>query len=411
MNIMINLALGIAILGGILTTVAVIIGFLVRAGGLAADREFAALKRPENLADFPFVTIIIPARNEERNIAFCLESLLAMDYPRFEIFVADDHSTDRTAEIVQEIIGQRGSRLEVRLLPLGDEPNKEGVEWVCRKSRALWYGAQQAQGDWILFVDADTRQKPDTLWRAISLVRRYDLQALSMSGTFVNTGFWGGLLEAVNTPAIFLVIPWRRVNDPDDPAAWMNGNFILYGRKAYFAVGGHRAIAEFIADDLALALHSKTKRVRFLFLPVSSAYECRDYVGLKEAFHGWTRRLATGGARLHLGRRSYAFEAVALFVIGIWPVLAAGASLLESFAGQRIFGVSFGVWAIAQLGLVILFQGAVRAVMKMPVWPAVLAPLGAALGIGTVIGGYRARYVKRAIEHRGRRLDVKDGID
>ncbi len=140
-----NLALGIAVLGGMLAILAVIIGFLVRAGGLAADREFPALQWPENLTDFPFVTIIVPARNEERNIAFCLESLLAMDYPRFEIFVVDDHSTDRTAEIVREIIWRHALHPDVRLFPLGDDPNKEGVEWVCCKSHALWYGAQRAQ--------------------------------------------------------------------------------------------------------------------------------------------------------------------------------------------------------------------------------------------------------------------------
>jgi glycosyltransferase involved in cell wall biosynthesis len=411
MNIMGNLALGIAVFGGMLVTVAVIIGFLVRASGLAADREFPALQRPKNLADFPFVTIIVPARNEERNIAFCLESLLALDYPRFEIFVIDDHSTDRTAEIVREIIGQRASHPDVWLLPLGDDPNKEGIEWACRKSHALWYGAQRAQGEWILFVDADTRQKSDTLWRAISLAQHHNLQALSMSGIFVNTGFWGGLLEAVITPAIFLVIPWHRVNAPDDPAAWMNGNFILYERAAYFAVDGHCAIAGFIQDDLALALHSKAMRVRFLFLPVSSAYECRDYVGLKEAFRGWTRRLAVGGARLNLGRRSYAFEAAALFVVGVWPVLAAAVGHLGFVAGYRIFGMSLSAWALVQLVLVILLQGAVRAMMRMPVWPAVFAPLGAALGIGALIGGYRARYVKKVIELRGRALTVNDDID
>jgi len=410
-NIMGNLALGIAVLGGMLATLAVIIGFLVRAGGLAADREFSALQRPENLADFPFVTIIVPARNEERNIAFCLESLLALDYPLFEIFVVDDHSTDRTAKIVREIIRRRASRPDVRLFPLGDDPNKEGVEWICRKSHALWYGAQRVQGEWILFVDADTRQKPDTLWRAISLARRHELQALSISGMFVNTGFWGGLLETVITPAIFLVIPWHRVNNPNDPAAWMNGNFILYDRAAYLAVDGHRAIAGFIQDDLALALHSKEMSVRFLFLPVSSAYECRDYVGLKEAFRGWTRRLAAGGARLHLDRHSYLFEAGALFVVAVWPVLAAVVGLLGPLAGYRIFGISFSSWALVQLGLVILFQGVVRAVMRMPVWPAVLAPVGATLAIGTVVGGYRARYVKRIIEHRGRELAVNDDID
>jgi len=76
-----------------------------------------------------------------------------------------------------------------------------------------------------------------------------------------------------------------------------------------------------------------------------------------------------------------------------------------------MLGLSDSLWALAQLGLVILFQGAVRAVMRMPVWPAVFAPLGAALGIGAVIGGYRARYLKKVIELRGRAIAVDDETD
>jgi len=229
-----------------------------------------------------------------------------------------------------------------------------------------------------------------------------------MSGVNVNPGFWGGVLEAMINPAIFLAIPWRRVNDPRDPAAWMNGNFILYEREAYFAVDGHRAIAGYIQDDLALALHSKARGVRFLFLPRSSAFECRDFVGLKEAFRGWKRRLAVGGARLRLSRRSYAIEAVALFFVAVWPVPAAAAGFLGPLAGHGVLGLSFGTWALAQLGLVVVLQGVLRAVMGVPVWPAVAAPLGAAIGIAVVIAGYRARFVKKVILLRGRAINIDD---
>jgi len=406
-----QLVFGIAVVAGMLVMLAVIIGFLVRARELGPAREFSTVHRPENMADLPFVTIIVPARNEERNIASCVESLMALDYPSFEIFVIDDHSTDRTAEIVREIIERDTSQQDTQLFHLSDDQKERRVEWACRKSYALWYGAQQAQGEWVLFVDADTRQKTDTLWRAISFSLRYDLQALSLSGVFVNPGFWGGILEAVLTPAIFLAIPWHRVNNPGEPAAWMNGNFILYNRMAYFKVDGHRAVADFIQDDLALALHSKTMRVRFLFLPVSSAYECRDYVGLKEAFHGWTRRLAVGGACLHMGHGSYAFKAAVLFIVGVWPVLAATIGFFKPFAGHMLLGMSFGAWALVQLGSVILLQGTIRAFMRMPVWPAVLAPFGASIGIAVVVKGYRNRYVKKSIELRGRVLDINDKTD
>lgn len=406
-----DLLLGIAALTGMAATLAVIIGFFVRAGGLKADREFLALGRPEDLADFPYVTIIIPARNAERHIGPCLESLLDLDYPHFEILVVDDHSTDRTAETVREIMEKRAPLQDVRLFLLGDDPGEGGIEWVWGKSRALWHGAQQAQGDWLLFVDADTRQKPDTLWRALTLARRHDLGALSMTGVSVIPGLWGEVLEVVVYPAIFLAVSWRRVNEPDDPAAWMNGQFILYDRTVYLAVDGHRAVAGFVSEDTALAIHSKERRVRFLFLPVTSAYESRDFGNLNEAFRGWTRRLAVGGARLRLRRRSYVLEAGVLFLVGIWPVLASAAGLLGSLGGRVIFGMSFGSLALAQLGLVIIFQGVIRAVMRKPVWPSVLAPLGAALGIGVVVAGYRARFLKKAVECRGRSLHVNDDVD
>lgn len=403
--------LGIASLTGLAATLAVVVGLLIRVSSLSADREFRAMARPANLDDFPLVTIVVPARNEEHNIGSCLESLLALDYPRFEILVVDDHSTDRTAEIVRETIGGRALTKDMRLILCDDDPGGREAAWICGKSHALWRGAQEAKGAWILFVDADTRQKPDTLWRALALARRHDLGALSLTGVSVIPGIWGEVLEAVVYPAIFLAISWRRVNDPDDPAAWMNGQFVLYERAAYFSVDGHHAVSGFASDDTALAIHSKKRHVRLLFLPVTSAYESRDYAGLKETFRGWVRRLAVGGARLRLPRRSYAIEAGALFAVGVWPVLALAAGLMGSFGGRPILGVSFSAWALTQLGIVILVQGISRAMMQKPAWPAVLAPLGAALGIGVVVMGYRVRFVKRFIEYRGRAVAVNDEVD
>ncbi len=403
-----SLVLAIVSAVGAVATAGVIVGAFGRARGLGAGREFAAMPRPEGFANLPFVTVVVPARNEERNIAFCLESLLALDYPRFEIVVVDDHSTDRTAGIVREAFRRRASPPEARLFSLGEEPIEGETAWANGKSRALWHGAGRARGEWLLFVDADTRLKPDALWRAATLCRHRGLRALSLSGTIVNSGFWGGILEAVILPAVFLSVSWRRVNDPEDPAAWMNGNFIFYERAAYLAVGGHRAIAGFAQDDLALALLSKAKGVRSLFLPVSDAYECRDFAGLAEASRGWARRVAASGELLHLPRRAYALQAFGLFVVAVWPVLAATASLSGAFSRPGLPGLSFGALALGQLGTVILFQGALRAAMKWPAWPAVFVPLGATLGIAVVIRGARARFVKRSIEFRGRAIALYD---
>lgn len=406
---MIEGVLGCGALGGILAVTAILLGLALRRRGLEADREFPAQDRPPNLSGFPLVTVVIPARDEERNIAACLASLRALDYPRLEILVADDGSVDATAAIVREESGRTGPLHRPEIVDVGNEPHPGLAEWICRKGLAIWAGARKAKGEWLLFIDADTRLKPDALWRAMALARRRGLMALSMSGVNINPGFWGGIMEAVLNPAIFLAISWSRVNDPARPAAWMNGQFILYEKSAYFRAGGHEAIAAFISDDLALALRAKAMGIPFLFIPISAAYDFRDYAGLREAFRGWTRRLAAGGAQLRLPLRSYALQVAALFIVGVWPLLAVLASIWAPLAERLVLGLPFRTWALVQLGLVILLQAALRAVMKMPIGPSILAPAGAALAIAAVAGGFKARRIKGSVMYRGRALAIREG--
>ncbi len=401
---------GFAALAGTVVTLAVVMGFFARSRGLKACREFRGLPPFADLADYPFVTIVVPARNAASHIGACLESLLALDYPRFEIIVVDDCSTDRTVETARAVAARCGAGIDIRISLLGDEPAEEGVDWVWGKSRALWLGAGLARGEWLLFVDSDTRVKQDTLRRALGFIQRHDLEALSMTGVSIIPGIWGEVLEAVIYPAIFLAFPWRLINEPGSPAAWMNGQFILFKRQTYFAVGGHRAVAGFVGEDTALAVHSKANGVRATFLPVTSAYESYDFGGLGETFRGWTRRLASAGASLRLGFRSYILEASALFLVGVWPVLATAISFLGPFGNKPILGLSLRVWSLAQLGLVILFQAILRAEMKKTPWPAVLAPAGAVLGIGLVAAAYRARFITKTVECRGRQLPIEHDV-
>ena len=403
-----DLAWGIAGAAGVAATLAVIMSFVARARGLKAGREFQGLPRPADLADLPLVTIVVPARNAAPHIGACLESLVALDYPRLEIIVVDDLSTDRTVEMAREISAGSGSGRDIHISLLGDEPADEGAHWVWGKSRALWHGAKIARGEWLLFVDADTRVRPDAVWRSLRFVRRHDLDALSMTGVSTIPGVWGDVLEAIVYPAIFLAFPWGKVNEPNSPIAWMNGQFILYKRTAYFAVGGHRAVAGFVGEDTALAILSKKKGVRSIFLPVTSSYESRDFAGLGETFRGWTRRLASAGANLGLRPRSYFIEAGVLFLVGVWPALAAAVGFLTPVEATGILGTSLRAWSLAQLGLVVLFQAVLRATMKKTLWPAVLAPAGAVLAIALVAAAYRARFITKTVECRGRRLRIDD---
>src|SRR5882757_9447497 len=92
----------------------------------------------------PFVSVIVPARNEEASLGACLESLVAQSGVAFEVIVVNDHSTDRTREIAQSFSG-------VRVIEAGPLPEA----WTG-KNNAVATGARDAQGDWLLFTDADT---------------------------------------------------------------------------------------------------------------------------------------------------------------------------------------------------------------------------------------------------------------
>ena len=339
-------ALGISAVWGMVTTLAVIAGFFARARVLRADREFERQRRPADLSGLPSVTIIVPARNAARHIGPCLESLLALDYPRYEIVVVDDLSTDATADAVRRAVGQSPTGRNIRLVMVDDGADDEGTEWAYGKSRALWQGARQASGEWLLFVDADTQQKPDTLWRSLVFVRQHGLGALSMTGISRIPGLWGEILECIVYPAIFLVFPWVRIMDPASPAAWMNGQFVLFERQAYDRIGGHRAVAAFIGEDTALAVLSKNRGVRLGFLPVTKAYVSHDFEDLSQTFRGWTRRLASGGSVLRLPRLSYPVQAGVIFSVGLLPFLTVGASYLVPGGGAPVLGASpeHGPW-------------------------------------------------------------------
>ena len=194
---------------------------------------------------WPRVSIIVPARDEERNLPRLLDSLLALDYPDYEILVVDDDSRDATPHLAGEYATRSGGRLRV-LHRTGPEPGWTG------KNAACWAGASAANGEWLLFTDADTEHAPMSLRAAVSAALDADSGALSLFTAQRCLSFWERLLLPFAYQQYFVGVRPRALARSGGPAL-ANGQYFLISRRAYDASGGHAAVAASIIDDVALA--------------------------------------------------------------------------------------------------------------------------------------------------------------
>jgi hypothetical protein len=238
------------------------------------------MQATETAAARPTVSVIVPARNEEACLHACLESLVAQTGIAFEVIVVDDHSADRTREIALSFPGVR----VIDALPL--PPGWTG------KNNAVTSGARVADGEWLLFTDADTLHLPGSLARSLEEAKRHGAALLSYSPEQVVVSIW----EKAVMPVIFaeLASMYRpsQVSDPNSPAAAANGQYILISRAAYDAVGGHAAIAGSLLEDVALARAVKQSGHKIFFRYGGDAVRTRMYRSFAQLIEGWTKNLA-----------------------------------------------------------------------------------------------------------------------
>ena len=195
-------------------------------------------------ASAPTVSVVVAARDEERNIETAMRSMLAQDYPAYEIVAVDDRSTDRTGVILDRLAAEnpRCKCLHVTDLPSG---------WLG-KNHALQFGADHSAGEWILFTDADIHMDPTALGRAIRFCDERGVDHLAIAPNLILPGL---LLQGFGVFFLwsFLLFakPWKARN----PKSWFHvgvGAFNLVRRSAYQAVDGHRQIRLRPDDDLKL---------------------------------------------------------------------------------------------------------------------------------------------------------------
>lgn len=266
----------------------------------------------------PFVSIVIPARNEERTIDRTARAFLAQDYPNFEVVIVNDRSTDRTGEILRSIGDSRLTVIDGSETPGG---------WLG-KPWALEQGARAAKGEVLLLVDADLVYAPETLRAAISDLEQTGAAMVALwPRVEMHT-----LAEQVAMPMLSLfgytVLPLWRSNRSSSPRLALgagSGNLIL--RRALDSIGGFGALKNEVVDDVRLAVLVREARMPTRIVRADDLIRLRMYHGAREIVHGFTKN-----AFPSMGR-SYALGALLIALMAVlhllpyamlwWPAIAA----------------------------------------------------------------------------------------
>ena len=277
------------------------------------------------------LTVVIPAFNESLNIKRSLGSVFKSLPPcgDWQVVVVDDMSTDSTADLARECAKQLNQQHRFSLIQAGPRPARErwvGKNWAC--SRAM----DGVKSSWVLFIDADVELRPTALRRALvqAIDERADL--LSLAPRLVCTCLSEWMVQPIMASLLGLGFPIIEANDPSSDVAFAAGPFMLFRRSAYDAIGGHRALAGEVVEDLALARTIKTSGFCLRYVLGLDAVDLQMYPNLSALWEGWTKNWFLGLDR------------------NIPKALAAGGVVVLMFASPWILLPSSIVLAVLSFG-------------------------------------------------------------
>jgi len=320
---------------------------------------FRRLDRCREATRKPFVSVLLPMRNEERNAEACIRSLLSQEYPAFELLVLDDESTDCTWDIVCRLAAEDPRVVAVKGLPLPG--GWLGKHWACHQL------AMAAKGEVLLFTDADTRHAPDSLAAGVN--------ALVAEGADMVTAF---PREEMRTPGekagipilafsflAFMPLALAYRGRPRSFAVAI-GQYMLFRRESYFAVGGHEAVKDEVLDDFELAKNIKAAGLRWLFLDGQRQVSCRMYSGWREVYRGLGKNLFA----------VFGYHAAAFFFIWLWMLMAfVVPPVLLALGLSGMLSPSLAWLAAANAALALFLWSLTVLLFRYPLYLAPLYPL------------------------------------
>lgn len=340
----------------------------------------------------PKVAVIVPARNEAANIARCVESLSAQQYPsdRLALIVVDDDSSDATPAIVAALADQ-DRRIVLRHTP-PLPPGWKGKVHACCAGVA----AAPDDVEWLCFLDADMWASPHAIASAVAMASDRNIDLLTLAPRHELKSFAERLMLPCGLYLLGFYQDLEKVQAPDSDAVVATGQFMLIRRPAYAAVGGHAPVRGAICEDVELALLMKRRGYRVLLMDGNLLLGTRMYTGWSTLWPGFAKNLIQllgGPLRTLLA----APVIVALAWLAVWLPLQDLAALLQGVGGAQLALVLAGLGSAAVVGLHV--GGAVH--FRIPWWYGLLFPLGYTVGAAMAIDSVRWR-VARRVHWKGR---------
>jgi len=338
------------------------------------------------------VSIVVPARDEERDVEASVRSDLAQDDPELEVVVVDDRSADATPEILTRL-ARENPRLRV---VSGVEPP---AGWLG-KPHALAQGAAAAGGELLLFADADVRYAPGAVSRAVAHLESRGLDFLCLLPRIEMRGFW----ENVLLPYLYVAL----FQSPAFAANWRRPRWVAVGggagnlvrRAAYEKIGGHAALRDSVIDDVRLGFTVKAAGFRFGLVRAEDAVGVRMYRGFREVFDGFTKN----AAYVYQGAAGVGFFVLTAATLG--AALVPPAVLAAAALGARVVSGDVRL-ALAGTILAILSRLVLARALRDPLWPAFTHPIMAAVWTGILSRSLFHRFVRRRLTWRGREFEAR----
>ena len=344
----------------------------------------------------PKVSIILPARNEEKYLPNCLDSLIDQDYENYEIIVIDDSSEDSTGKIIAEY-----AKKNSKIIHVSADKKPEGwmgKNWACME------GYKQVTGELLLFTDADTKHSRQVISLSVSHLLSLQLDALSVIPKLLTFDF----LTKVSLPMISTFLHTRfspiNVNNPKKKAAYFFGSFFIITKKTYEQVGMHEGVKHEIIEDGALGKKVKESGHKMRIVRgdhLIDAVWARDSSTLWHALKRLMIPLYLQSEKIAIG----SFFAVLFLLFIPFPIFAITNFIVIDSTSTKILYFS------SAIASALIYTGAVIEVkmgLKLKLIHAVFAPLGGlVITLGFFTGLMQAKSAS-SVSWRGRSYSMKD---